>query len=219
MAGRPVWLRTGFRPIAEPPLSPAATGAALVGALTLVVGCVLVGGSEEHEVMATAAPAEAAVGTSELTSWYQSTQGLRASIATTVAVARGYLEAQDGAGLQPRCTQLAAEAKAANRLPAGPDPQANGMFTGGIEHYAAAAQTCAHLFDGTQVPLTELQSQLRTALAEGDASWESLSLHTGLPVAQAGSVQAGSAQAGSSAVTSAGSGGGTAAAGRGTALG
>ncbi|CUU57236.1 hypothetical protein Ga0074812_11172 [Parafrankia irregularis] len=203
MAGRPVWLRTGFRPIAEPPLSPAATGAALVGALTLVVGCVLVGGSEEHEVMATAAPAEAAFDTSELTNWYQSTQGLRASIATTVAAVRGYLEAQDGAGLQPRCTQLAAETKAANRLPAGPDPQANGMFTGGIERYAAAAQTCAHLFDGTQVPLPELQSQLRTALADGDTSWESLSLHTGLPLAQAGS----------STVTSAGSGGGTRAAG------
>ncbi|OAA23153.1 hypothetical protein UG55_104019 [Frankia sp. EI5c] len=169
--------------MAEPPLSPAATGVAVAGAVVLVVGCVLTSGSDDGESMASASPAGLTVDNTELTTWYSSTQGMRGSIVSTIAAARGFLDAQDGASLQPQCTQLAAQTKAALRLPAGPDAEAQAMFTSGVESYAAAAATCGQLFNGTQRPIEELQSELRTALSAGDASWGALATRTGLPAA------------------------------------
>ncbi|MCK9898817.1 hypothetical protein CC117_15615 [Parafrankia colletiae] len=183
MAGRPAWLRAGFWRVAEPPLSPAVTGVAALGAVVLVVGCVLTSGSDPDGSAAASAPVGADAATVQLTTWYTSTQGVRASIATSIQAVRAALDAQDGSSLQPQCVQLAGGTKAAARLQPGPDAQAQQMLAGGVEHYAAAAASCLQLFDGTQIPVPELQTRVRTALADGDRQWQALATRAGLPVA------------------------------------
>ncbi|WP_018504021.1 hypothetical protein [Parafrankia discariae] len=185
MAGRPAWLRGESWRIAEPPLTPAATGAAVLGAVVLVVGCFLTAGSDFTEGSTAATPVGVEVDQSPLASWYTSTQGMRGSIATSVASARAYLDAQDGASLRPLCVQLAAEGQQAGGLTPGPDPEAQRLFTSGAGHYETAARTCAQLFDGTRVPAAQLQAQVREALADGDRDWDTLATRVGLPMATA----------------------------------
>ncbi|WP_018636736.1 hypothetical protein [Parafrankia elaeagni] len=182
MAGRPAWLRAGFWRVAEPPLSPAVTGVAALGAVVLVVGCVLTSGSDPDGSAAASVPAADAA-TVELTTWYTSTQGVRSSIATNIQAVRAALDAQDGASLQPQCVRLGGGTQGAARLQPGPDAQAQQMLAGGVERYAAAAATCLQLFDGTQIPVSELQTRVRTALADGDSQWQALATRVGLPVA------------------------------------
>lgn len=183
MAGRPAWLRAGFWRVAEPPLSPAVTGVAALGAVVLVVGCVLTSGSDPDGSATASAPVGADAATVQLTTWYTSTQGMRASIATSIQAVRAALDAQDGASLQPQCVQLGAGTQGAARLQPGPAAQAQQMLAGGVEHYAAAAASCLQLFDGTQIPVPELQTRVRTALADGDGQWQALATRVGLPVA------------------------------------
>lgn len=186
VAGRPAWLRGESWRIAEPPLTPAATGAAVLGAVVLVVGCVLTAGSGFDEGSTATTPVGVEVDQGPLASWYTSTQGIRGSIATSVASARAFLDAQDGASLRPLCIQLAAEGQQAGGLTPGPDQEAQRLFTSGAGHYEAAARTCAQLFDGTQIPAAQLQAQVRAALADGDRDWDALATRVGLPMAHAG---------------------------------
>lgn len=183
MAGHSGRRRKGFPWIAEPPLSPAVTVAAIIGAVILVVGSVLTSGDEGFETAAAEEPVAPQVDPAAVRAWYASTEQARTSIVTTVAAARGFLDAQDGLSLQPRCTQLMEEAKTARQLPAGPDTEAQRLYASGVASYQDASQTCRHLFNGSQISIEKLQAGMRTAFSEGDRHWAELATRIGLPAA------------------------------------
>jgi hypothetical protein len=106
--------------------------------------------------------------------WYDSSASLRASLASTVAGVRRWIESNDGRALEPACADLATLAARARAHPAAPDPATQRVWAAGVSSYTNAATSCGQLFDGTRIEVGVLLERTTKALDQADAAWAEL---------------------------------------------
>ncbi|EIV95006.1 hypothetical protein [Frankia sp. QA3] len=199
--GRPGWLREP-----DPLQNPIGSRLAILGAIALVIGggaATLTGGEQPASGLpaggahaSTPAPTPTATmpavpvssvnDAAELASWYHGSEGLRIRVAADVAAVRSHLAAQNGAALKPACAALGTDSAAAITAPVPPTPGARARYDAGGRDYAAAAASCAQLFDGTRIEVGVLQQRIATSLTDADREWSALAAIIGQPMATAG---------------------------------
>jgi len=159
-------------------------GIVAVGAVVLVYGGTAAGGGAPVGApppavtgLAGAVVTPAATVTSpDLDEWYKAIDRHRTDIGLAEADVRKAIAESNGMALQPACVLLNTRTIAADSAgittPAGDAGQA---WAEGLRALKQATQSCAQLFDGTQVAPTVLLTETSTALDAADAAWGRLS--------------------------------------------